>query len=192
MRRIAAACPAVSSTEVVALSHLRAVKDPLLLPQAMQQLDSRLTLTAVHLGGSLDPQLASDARAFESSSLVPRWRWLGERTRCAALRRLARARALVLTSRQEGGPSVLAEAALLGRPILATRVGGAVGMLGPEHPGLYTVGDSQGLAALLTRLATDTAWVEDMAARSRALAARFDPASEQQLWEQLLREPPPV
>ena len=182
----------MSSTEVVALSHLRAVKDPLLLPQAMQQLDSRLTLTAVHLGGSLDPQLASDARAFESSSPVPRWRWLGERTRCAALRRLARARALVLTSRQEGGPSVLAEAALLGRPILATRVGGAVGMLGPEHPGLYTVGDSQGLAALLTRLATDTAWVEDMAEHSRALAARFDPLLEQQLWEQLLREPPPV
>jgi hypothetical protein len=30
-----------------------------------------------------------------------------------------------------------------------------------------------------------------MAAHSRALAARFDPLLEQQLWEQLLREPPP-
>ncbi len=181
----------MASTEVVALSHLRAVKDPLLLPQALQRLDSQLVLTAVHLGGSLDPHLADAARAIELSSPSTRWRWLGERTRCAALRRLARARALVLTSRQEGGPSVLAEAALLGRPILATRVGGAVGMLGQEHPGLYNVGDSQGLAALLTRLATDTAWVEDMAAHSRALAARFDPLLEQQLWEQLLREPPP-
>jgi hypothetical protein len=65
-------------------------------------------------------------------------------------------------------------------------------MLGQEHPGLCNVGDSQGLAALLTRLATDTAWVEYMAAHSRALAARFDPLLEQQLWEQLLRESPPT
>jgi putative glycosyltransferase (TIGR04348 family) len=171
--------------EVVALSHLREVKDPLLLAGAMERLSEDAGLHAVHIGGSLDEELARRCAARASA----RWRWIGERPRCVALRRLARARALVLTSRNEGGPSVLAEAALLGRPILATRVGGATGMLGPDHPGLFEVGDEAGLARLLDRLARDEGFVRVLAQRSRAMAARFAPERERAAWRALLAEP---
>lgn len=170
---------------MLALGHLRAVKDPLLLRAAMELLPARTRLRAVHLGGALEPALAEEARVLSDG----RWRWIGERPRRAALRRLARARALVLTSRSEGGPSVLAEGALLGRPILATRVGGAVGMLGADHPGFYPAGDAPALAALLERLEDDLGFLSDMTARSRSLAARFDPLLEASAWERLLSEP---
>lgn len=170
---------------MLALGHLRAVKDPLLLRSAMELLPERVRLHATHLGGVLDEALAEEARRASA----PRWQWLGERTRCNALRRLARARALVLTSRSEGGPSVIAEAALLGRPILATRTGGAVGMLGADHPGLYDVGDARALAALLERLADDPVFLAETSARSRSAAARFDPRLEAEAWEGLLSEP---
>jgi glycosyltransferase involved in cell wall biosynthesis len=96
---------------------------------------------------------------------------------------------LVLTSRSEGGPSVLAEAALLGRPILASRTGGATGMLGPDHPGLFEPGDEQHLASLLERLARDEHFVRELADRSRALATRFAPERELAAWRALLAEP---
>lgn len=173
-----------ASREVVALSHLREVKDPFLLARAMERLPAGAALSAVHVGASLDDELARAAAARAGE----RWRWIGERPRCVALRRLARARALVLTSRHEGGPSVLAEAALLGRPILATRTGGAVGMLGGDHPGLCAVGDEAGLARLLERLALEEDYVDELAKRSRALAARFSPERELAAWQALLAE----
>lgn len=184
-RLVAASSGPETAREVVALSHVREVKDPLLLARAMQRLPTGVALTAVHIGASLDDELAR-ACAERASG---RWRWIGERPRCVALRRLARARALVLTSRSEGGPSVLAEAALLGRPILASRTGGATGMLGPDHPGLFEPGDEQHLASLLERLARDEHFVRELADRSRALATRFAPERELAAWRALLAEP---
>ncbi len=183
--RVAVQRPPIRGREVVALSHLRAVKDPLLLPQAMASLPSSVRLRAVHVGGSLEPALATAARAAES----PRWRWLGPRPRSLALLRLARARCLALTSRHEGAPNVIVEAALLGRPILATRIPGVVGMLGEGHPGLFEPGDSAGLASLLRRLDSDFDFVEELADHSRRLAERSGLDRERAAWDSLLAEP---
>lgn len=173
--------------EVVALSHLRHEKDPLLLARAMKLLPSDCELVARHLGAALDERLADAAAASQNA----RWRWVGPKSRSGALRRLARARALVLTSRVEGAPNVIAEAAALGRPILATRIAGVIGMLGEDHPGLFPVGDARALARLLQRLSRDAAFVQQLAARSRMLARAWTAASERAAWERLLRERPP-
>ncbi|MEY4829084.1 MAG: hypothetical protein RLZZ562_880 [Planctomycetota bacterium] len=173
--------------EVVALSHLRAEKDPLLLARAMDLLPSTSSLRAVHLGGALDDRSAKAAHAAHSE----RWQWIGPRPRSSALLRLARARALVLTSRVEGAPNVIAEAAALGRPILATAIDGVIGMLGDSHPGLFPVGDARALARLLTRLEHDEAFVRALATKSRQLARAWTPRAEQAAWERLLREPEP-
>ena len=183
--RVAVQRPAVRAREVVALSHLRAIKDPLLLPRAMALLPASTRLRAVHVGGSLEPPMANAARAMESK----RWRWLGPRPRSLALLRLARARCLVLTSLHEGAPNVIVEAAALHRPVLATRIPGVVGMLGASHPGLFDPGDAAALASLLCLLDSDFDFVEELADHSRRLAEQGDPARERLAWETLLAEP---
>ncbi len=57
--------------------------------------------------------------------------------------------------RGEGGANVLSEALAASVPILATRIPGSVGILGPEYPGYFPVGDTEALAALLWRAETD-------------------------------------
>lgn len=71
----------------------------------------------------------------------------------------ASADCVVLTSRREGTPRVLAEAYMLGLPIIATRVGGiASGYAGQEQEGVYLIefGDHAAFAAALGQV---VAWI---------------------------------
>lgn len=185
--QVARSSPAADSSEVVALAHLRTLKDPLLLPAAMALLPPHSKLTAVHLGASLDEVLAGEAERSKSE----RWRWLGGFPREEALLRLARSRALVLTSRIEGGPNVLCEAALLDRPILATCIDGVAGILPSSHEGLFEPGDERGLCALLLRLERDAEFLERLLLRSRELAESCAPERERLAFEALLAEDGP-
>lgn len=184
---LAAMRPAVDSRTVLALAHLRAEKDPLLLAAAMDRLPTSSSLVAEHCGAALDPAFARHAEEANG----PRWRWLGEVSHARALRRLATARAFVLTSRAEGAPNALAEALALHRPVLASRIDGAVGMLTDDHPGLFAPGSERELAKLLRRVDEDAGFVRDLARRSRELARSLRPARERAAWERLLREPAP-
>jgi putative glycosyltransferase (TIGR04348 family) len=178
--------PRAGSFEVCVLAHLRPVKDPLRAAQAARGLPAASRLSVVHLGRVLDPRLAARARAEERRN--PRYRWLGERPRAEALRRLARSRCLVLSSRLEGGANAVGEAARLGVPILASRIEGTLGLLGPRHPGLFPVGDSAALRRLLERVESDAGFRERLARASRRAAPRFEPARERAAWRALLRE----
>ena len=120
----------------------------------------------------------------------PRYRWLGELSRARAGRLLARCRVLVLTSRSEGGPSVLSEAAVAGIPILCTRIAGSVGLLGPRHPGYFPVGDTAALSKLLLRCESDAGFLERLGRSSRRLTESLLPARERAAWKTLLEELP--
>jgi putative glycosyltransferase (TIGR04348 family) len=172
--------------EVLVLSHLRPVKDPLLPARAARRLPAAARLTVALAGRALDPESAAAARAEEAAN--PRFRWLGELPHDAALGRLARAAALALPSRDEGGANVIGEAAVAGVPILAARNPGAVGLLGDGHPGLHPAGDEAALAELLARLEADPAFRRELRERSGALAPRFAPERERQAWEELFGE----
>ena len=76
------------SFDVCVLAHLRAVKDPLRAAVAVRDLPTGSRIRVVHLGSALDPGLA--LRASREMERNPRYRWLGERSRRSALRRLAR------------------------------------------------------------------------------------------------------
>jgi len=104
---------------------------------------------------------------------------LGERVRFHGFRRdiydwLAHVDALLMPSLHEGLPYTLLEAMSLGTPVIASRVGGLAEVLSEGETGLLVdVGDVDGIARALTRLAED----RDLAAtlgRAAAASQRAD------------------
>lgn len=118
----------------------------------------------------------------------PRYHWLGEVPRWKARQLMARSRLLVLTSQMEGGANVVGEAVAAGVPVLSTAIPGSIGLLGPDYPGYFPVGDAPALAALLRRAETDPTFLRSLERGVRAAAPRFTPKREQAAWRALLRE----
>ena len=86
---------------------------------------------------------------------------------------IARSHVLVVSSLTEGGANVIAEAARVGTPVLASRMSGNLGMLGPHYPGYFNVGDDAALAVLLARAATSGIFTRAEARAARTTAAVF-------------------
>lgn len=84
--------------------------------------------------------------------------------------------AFVLPSGNEGTPVTTIEALASGRPVVATRVGGVPDVVGDGEDGfLVEVGDTDGLAERLARLAADPALRERMGAAGRErVLSRYD------------------
>ncbi len=141
-----------SCFEIVISGHLREEKDPFCGAAALKHLpaDSRIRLT--HIGGARDPAMAAEARRWMKHE--PRYVWLGEQARPQALLTLARARAMLLSSRMEGGANVISEALMARVPVIASNISGNIGMLGRGYRGYYPVGDARALAQLLGKIET--------------------------------------
>jgi len=161
---------------VAIIGHLREEKDPFRAAAALERLPRDLPVELVHLGAALAPGMEREARRRMRQE--PRYRWLGGVPHARALGWLARSHALVVSSRMEGGANVVAEAARIGTPVLASRVAGNIGMLGRGYPGYFALGDERALARLMARAHQDRAFYR---ALRRALAARralFSPSAE--------------
>jgi len=175
--------PPAGRFRVVVAGHLRDVKDPFRAALALRHLDRDLEV--VQVGDALTPQMTSQARALMKRE--PRYRWLGGRTHPQTLGWIARSHLLVVSSVMEGGANVIAEAARIGTPVLASRMSGNLGMLGRNYPGYFPLYDDRALSRLIARCMDDGKF---LARLKRALAARrkrFAPAAERRALRAALR-----
>jgi len=88
----------------------------------------------------------------------------------------------------EGGANVIAEAARIGTPVLASRVSGNIGMLGRDYPGFYPLGDDAALADLIRRAMRERAFYRQLKGALRARRALFAPAAERAALASVVRE----
>ena len=170
--------------EVLLLAHLRGVKDPFLVVDALRRLPPTSRVRVTHLGAPLDAGTAERARAAAAAD--PRYRWLGDVPREAALQRLADSDLLVLTSTLEGGANAVSEAVAAGVPVMSTRIDGSLGLLGEDYGGYVEVGDAAGLARALERVATDEVFRAALTRQVQARQDLFTPERERQAWADLL------
>jgi putative glycosyltransferase (TIGR04348 family) len=172
--------------EIVVSGHLREEKDPFRCAAALAHLPAASRVRVTHVGGALDAAMADEARAWMSRE--PRYRWLGELPHGRALRLLARARAMVLSSRMEGGANVVSEALTIGVPVIASDISGNIGMLGRDYPGYYPLGDERALATLLDRAERDAGYYCALEEACRARAALVTAERERDALDSLLSE----
>jgi putative glycosyltransferase (TIGR04348 family) len=172
--------------EVCVLGHLRWEKDPLRAGLALRRIGPESTLRVVQAGEPLEPRYAVQAERLMARE--PRYQWLGKLSRAEARRLLARSRAIVMSSRLEGGANVVSEAIALGVPVLASEIPGNVGLLGAGYPAYYPVGDTATLARLMTRLENDAGFRGRLERWVRKLQKHFSPDQERLGWKRLLAE----
>ena len=172
--------------EITVLGHLRPVKDPFCAALAARRLPSASRTRVVQIGEALTDPMRR--RAEREMRINERYRWVGGLPRGKALKLLARSRLTVVSSRLEGGPNVISEALAAGVPVLATRISGVIGMLGPDYPGYFSVGATTELRELMLRAETDLDFYAMLKRECDRLAHRFRPEHELSNWRRILYE----
>jgi putative glycosyltransferase (TIGR04348 family) len=183
------AAPSVRHTppsrfRVTVAGHLREVKDPFRAARALAYLDQDLEV--LQIGDALTPQMKKKALSFAKRD--PRYRWLGGRTHRQTLGWIARSHLLIVSSVMEGGANVIAEAARIGTPVLASRVSGNIGMLGRNHPGYFPLFDERKLATLIELAASDPAFYRRLRRAMATRRALFAPAAEKRALRDALKK----
>jgi len=170
---------------IVVVAHLRSEKDPLRAAAALARLPNE-EIELVQIGEALDERFAHEARHVAAHE--PRFRWLGGATHARALAWMAKSHLLVVSSVMEGGANVIAEAARIGTPVLASRVSGNIGMLGRDYPGFYALADDAALAELIRRAVHEGAFYRQLKNALRARRPLFAPAAERRALASVVQE----
>jgi putative glycosyltransferase (TIGR04348 family) len=168
--------PPPRGLRVAVIGHLREEKDPFRAAAALAHLPRDAGVEVVQLGAVLAPGMEREAKRWMARE--PRYCWLGSVAHARALTWLAKSHLLVVSSRMEGGANVVAEAARIGTPVLASRVSGNVGMLGRNYPGYFPLGDERALARLIARARGDADYTRRLRRALRVRRRLFAPAAE--------------
>jgi putative glycosyltransferase (TIGR04348 family) len=174
--------PPGSIFRIAVIGHLREEKDPFRAVAALHGFlkknipGKERNIEIVHIGGALDPRLGAEAARWMQRE--PRYRWLDSLAHARTLGWLARSHLLVVSSVMEGGANVIAEAARIGTPVLASRVSGNMGMLGARYPGYFRLKDEAALGALIEKAILRKAFYARLQRSLRARRALFAPAAE--------------
>ena len=170
--------------DVCVVGHLRHEKDPMRAAYAARAMPEASRLRVLHAGGARDPNWAEPAR--REMACNRRYRWLGEVPGWRVRRLYARTHAMVISSVMEGGPNVVSEAVVAGLPVIASRIPGNVGLLGPDYPGYYAPQDTDALREALWRAESAPGFLHDLARHGAQRAPLFAPEREEEAWRQLL------
>ena len=176
----------IRNFDVCVIGHLRPEKDPLRTAQAARRLPASSKIRVRHYGKAHTNEWTEAAQ--EEMVYNPRYTWFGEVPHWQIRRVLARSRLMVLSSNIEGGPNCLSEAIVAGLPVITTNIDGCVGVLGPDYPGYFPVGDTTVLCEQLTRAENDALFLAKLEKFILNIAPRFAREEEQDRWATLLWE----
>ena len=175
-----------SAFEICCVGHVRPIKDTLRPALAARELPESSRIRIVHAGDILDESMRAEFEREVAEN--DRYEWLGPQTTAEVATLLARCHASVLPSLHEGGARVLGESIVAGTPVIAARNDATLAFLGESYPALFTPGDTEELAALLSRFENDAMFRADLERRTRELAPVFEPARERTAWAEVLAE----
>lgn len=126
-------------------------------------------------GRSTSPDYERRVQAFVAEAeLQPNVDFLGLQDHAHLLDEYAHCSAVVLASRQETAPMTVIEAMAVGKPVVATRVGGVPDLVEDDHSGFVVApGDIEALAGRIRDVLCNFELRDRMGQRARQLAERF-------------------
>jgi putative glycosyltransferase (TIGR04348 family) len=163
----------------VVVGHLRAEKSPQTIFEAVARLATKDLIHITHIGaahGSADAHFTESAKALSASSR--HYRWVGPLPHGLTRAAIKRSHVLIHPSVLEGGANVIVEAITAGTCVIASKMSGNVGMLGPNYSGYFPVGDAAALVDLLRRCLADQNQMTRHSTACKARAALFTPSEE--------------
>ncbi len=178
--------PVLRYFDICVIGHLRPEKDPLRTALAARGLPVSSRIRVRHYGKAHTEEWAEKARVEMSCN--HRYTWFGEVPHWRVRQALAKCHLMVLSSKIEGGPNSLSEAVVAGVPVITTDIDGCVGVLGPEYPGYFPVGNTDALQELLTRAETDSKFLATLESFIIKIAPRYSRQAEEARWASLLTE----
>jgi len=174
--------------DICVIGHLRPVKDPFRAALASRLLPPSSRIRIIHVGNAMSSPM--ERRACAEMRRNRRYRWRGQLSRNLTLRLLAASKVCVISSLMEGGANVLSEAIVAAVPVLASRVGGNLGILGKNYPGLFRAGNTSELMQLMWEAETDRTFLGNLQHHVSKSAELFVPERERSAWSRLLAELP--
>lgn len=174
------------SNIVTVIGHLRDVKRPATIADAMRLLAADSKLTVHHYGAALTPEMETWAR--NESQTNERFQWQGEASRLDVLKAITKSLLTVNSSIVEGGANTIAESIVAGIPVLATPIAGNIGLLGEDYPGYFAIDDAAELAEQLTLVEQRGSFYETLVSHTERLRPQFHIDQETAAWKQLVEE----
>lgn len=166
----------------VIASHLRSVKQPFFVVEALKLLEEDVRVKL--MGAEID--IGNAELATKLSSDDSRFEWLGEQTYEQTLTWMRRSMATINTSLSEGGANSVGESIALGRPVLASRIEGNIGMLGAEYDGYFDSDSPAALAELMKRICNDDSYLKHLEQQVLKQSAKYSRVNEAKGWLALL------
>ncbi len=166
----------------VIASHLRAVKQPFFVVEALGLLDENVRVKL--MGSEIDPGSAEQAQTLTQK--YPGFEWLGEQTYPQALTWMKRSIATINTSLSEGGANSIGESIMLGRPVIASRIEGNIGMLGEGYDGYFDPHSPAELASLIQKVTKDPSYLSHLEQQVLEQSAKYSRQNESKGWLALL------
>lgn len=167
------------SSSIALVGHLRPVKNPFLMNQALDQLTD-LDVHAYTLGAALEPNMITEVNLWQQKD--HRFQWLDDVEHAEALSWMRQVDFTLNTSHSEGGSNAVTESIVLGTPVLASRIEGNVGLLGRDYLGYFEPGNSSELAKLINKALTDQNFSEQLTQQIKELQPRFATQKETEGW----------
>lgn len=203
-RTLRPAAPRERTFDLALVGHLRPEKDPMTAIRALALLrepgsallrapaSARLRqsgstplrapasppLRLLHAGRVPDDALGAAVRSAAAAD--PRIVLRGPVPHAAARQLIRRSRLLLLPSLMEGGANVAIEAITCGVPVLASRIGGSVGLLGDDYDGFFPAGDHEALAGLIVRCQESPSFLDSLRLQCARRVPLFDPGLERE------------
>lgn len=172
--------------DICVVGHLRDEKDPFRAAYAVRDLPKESRIRIKQFGKAHSPEWGKLAK--KEMLRNKRYQWLGEVKHWQIRKQYHHSKALVLSSKMEGGANVISEACVAGLPVIASDIDGSVGLLGVNYPAYFKVGDTKSLQNLLLRIENDPKFLRTLQKKCVAKANLFTYEKEKANWRKLLKK----
>ena len=175
-----------NSILVSVIGHLRYEKNPFLAVSALKHLPKSSSIHLISIGNALGA--GYEQLANEHSTNEQNYAWIGGQSHRKTMLFLTQSHFTILSSRMEGGSSVVSEAIVNRVPILASKISSNVGQLGKDYTGFFGTEDAKQLAQRMHQCEIDASYRGQLLEHTEQVRPKFLHQHELKCWKDLLGE----